>query len=463
MNVIQSIKNYGEAAPDLIAVFYHDIQLTYGNLSHIIAYNQNRLLSKGYKKGKKVFLLYNNQFGFILSFLSLLATGCWVVPVPDHLTDAEKNEFMNLVEADWFYEEDICTDVIAEDVSYNLYVPEDQETGILHFTSGSTGKAKLCVRTIKSLTEEGLAYINTFHIKSEDRMLSAPPLYHSFALGAEMITALLAGCSIVAVDQYTPRSILRTIDQYKVSVLFLVPAMVKNLTEVISQKDFDFTSLRIVLVGAGPVEREISDAFYSRFGVPLFSNYGSTESGGLISRLTKEPFASVGKPMAGVSVQIRDKDGKLCEQGQIGDVWVRCGGMMTGYYGGVQAPFDDQGFFPMGDMALCDKDGYIFLKGRKKNLIIIGGKKVNPYEVENVIKSLPQVEDCVVEARKTGGSECIAAMILCKKGFSLNESDIRSHCIKYLSSYKVPGVICFVTTIPRNQLGKIIRKNYERS
>lgn len=291
---------------------------------------------------------------------------------------------------------------------------------------------------------------------SGERILSAAPLYHSYALGAALIAALVSGGCLYTVDRFVPRKILELIQQYKINIAVMVPMMARAICNTFSAEQYDLSSIRVALVGAGQITEELYVQFKQRFGITLSSNYGSTETGGIVSRLEPLPFTSIGKPMCGVEIKIYGDCGEPVSAGQEGELWVRCGGMFKGYLGENSAIFDSEGFFPMGDIVLQDKDGYLYIKGRKKLLVNIGGKKVNPYEVEEVLRGYPGVKECaVVGAKRANMEEYIKAVIV---GEGIEEIALRNYCAQILSRHKIPSIIIFRDSIPKNRLGKINRE-----
>ena len=333
----------------------------------------------------------------------------------------------------------------------------EKSSGILHMTSGSTGKAKFCIRTIDNLTSEGLAFRTKLETSSIDKVLGVPPLYHSYALGAALMTALVSGSCLYTLDKFVPREVLRIVEEDRITILILVPIMAKLLCSTYTSSKSNLCSLRIALVGAGAITVDIYNSFLSKFGISLQCNYGSTETGGIVTRLKPEPRMSIGKPMEGVQIKIICENGTYVSENMEGELWVKCSSMLSGYYGIQSKCIDDDGYFPMGDIVVMDERGYLYLKGRKKNIINVGGKKVNPYEVEEVLRKIPGMKECVVIGfKKANGEEAVKAIVVSEM---LTEYTIRKYCISVLSDFKVPSIIEFQNRLPRNELGKIRRKD----
>lgn len=165
---------------------------------------------------------------------------------------------------------------------------DEKKAGILHCTSGSTSRPKLCYRTLAALTAEGRSFKELLYITEKDKILGLPPLYHSFALGAALMSSIVSGASLILIPQFKPRQALEVIIDEKVSIVVLVPIMAKVISNLADKKNEKYDSLRVALCGAGAVNQELYDTFKSAFGVNLMCNYGSTETGGIISRVSNE-------------------------------------------------------------------------------------------------------------------------------------------------------------------------------
>lgn len=464
MTIIDYIKQYAISSPNTLALKDRTYAITYKELLHCIKQYSFSIKNTICKPNDRVLLMVTNRQKWILVFLSLLYLDCWVVPISNELSKEEKNGIR----------EDIKATAIITDksvLSLGKTILEEGRTvyntkgtgGILHMTSGSTGKPKFCIRTIEGLTAEGISYRETLDIHRDDKILGVPPFYHSYALGAACMAALASGACLYTVNRFIPREILKVSHNEKITIMILVPVMAKLLCDTYMPDELNLQSLRITLVGAGAISNELYLKFLDKFHIPLLSNYGSTETGGLISRLDATPFNSIGIPMKEVEIKIVNDSSENssleveCEQ--VGELWIKCKGIFTGYLNGDPPPFDENGFFSMGDIVRVDRKGLIYIIGRKKAFINIGGKKVYPTEVEQIILQLAQIKDCVVVGiKKTSGEEAVKAYIV---GSDINEEDIRIFCSSKISSYKIPSVIQFVKELHRNELGKIKYEDLE--
>lgn len=466
MNVIDYIRRYAKQSPDVIALEDKNGSISYKELIVYIE-SYSKYIAMNICKPKTVVLLcIKNKRKWVLTFLSLLYLDCWVVPISDELTESEIVEIKMITHA-------ICSigveDIIgAEYLGMKLNVELYQTQGIggiLHMTSGSTGHPKFCIRTIESLTEEGLIYKNSFAISQNDKILGVPPFFHSYALGAACMASLISGANLYMADRFVPREILEIAEKNKITIMILVADMVRIIASTYIPYDINLAHIRITLVGAGAITQEVYNYFLNKFHITLLSNYGSTETGGVISRLDNEPYNAIGKPMVGVSYKIlnassREEIGEATEQE--GELCIKSKGMFTGYLDDSnnlnQEPInvlDEEGFYSTGDIVRRDAKGMIYVVTRKKNIISVGGKKVNPLEVEKVLLQIPEIKECYVLGISTKeGREAVKAFIV---GGDIKEEQIRNFCKVRLAAYKVPSIITFIDKLPRNALGKIKR------
>lgn len=446
MNILDRLYNNNS---EKIAIIYNNVNYTYRELYNMIRRNMCLLTNINIKKNQVVLLKTSSQFEFIVMFLSLMAQNCWIIPAAYDMSDSEIEELNNKIE----FLQIECEQKYFKKTRYQYEndINKNANNGFYHLTSGTSGEQKLCIRTFDSLENEGISYIRTFKFNENDVFLSCSPLYHSYSLGAVILPALYVGATIVSMNGFFPRRVFDLIDSNNVSVLIMVPIMAKVLASVESQH-YSFNSIRVPLVGAGKISPNLNDTFYSRFGKSLMSNYGSTETGGLISNVESYIIDSIGKAMSEVDIKILDEYNNILPENSIGEIIVKSKGMFNGYYNDNNHNCFYNGYFRMGDLGYIDENGYVFLIGRKKNIVKIGGKKIFPTEIENVLNSCQYIEDCAVLGHKRkDGTECIVAFV----SSSLEIKIIRKFLFERIEKYKMPNQIIACKKIPRNSNGKI--------
>ena len=433
---------------------------SYGAFLNAVARDQETLRRAGIKGGSTVLLEEEDQTAFILRFVSLLGLQCWAVPLPTNLKERELGEVLSRTDARRappVVLSDVMDLVLLSDRPVSLFQDIDEtKCGIYHMTSGSTGKPKFCIRTLNALLQEGISYACFLKEDSQDIYLSAAPLYHSFALGAALMACFATGGSIVPIRRFLAGKTALLLKQEPITILVAVPDMIR-LMSLANTDPPKPLSLRLTVVGAGPLRDTDRLCFQRLYGSTICGNYGSTKTGGAIAFSGERPTGSLGQPMPGVEIRISDEAGNTVPIGEIGEIRIRSPYMMTAYLDQkAGATFDPEGFYPMGDLVRWDSHGYIYLVGRKKRMLKIGGKTINPQEIENVLLSHPSIMECAVytEKRRLSGPPILQAAIVCEEPIS--DTELRSFCLDRLSSYKVPAVIHRVGSLPKNNCGKVL-------
>ncbi len=447
MNLFDYIRSIALNDNSRVAIKSYEQHITYSQLYSILIYNRNVL----HIANKPIIIYYHCQKDFIIELLSVLFSGLWAIPVSSDISREEVlkiKEHTNAIEISNF---NLLYSFENQKIKgFESKNPNETTTGIYHLTSGTLGAPKLCVRTLENLTYEGISYNKTIHIEKDDCIFSAPPLHHSYALGAAIMAAFVSGASIFVMDDFLPRKIINTIREENITVFLLIPAIARVLCTS-TDNNYKLDTLKIALVGAGAISSELYYDFMKKFNVELSSNYGSTETGGLVIRHNSNNYNSIGQAMHGVAIRICDDNGVELKNFEEGHVYVKSLGMFNGYYKNSSC-FSGDGFYDMGDIALKDEYGNIYLKGRAKNIIKVFGKNVNPHKVENVIMKIEGIEECVVigDADNISGEKIIAYIV-----GSSTKKNILDFCIKNLKRFEIPKDIVFLDSLPKDGMGKV--------
>lgn len=440
-----------------IAFQYRDQKITFQQLYHTLACNQKFLTDKGYSNKEVIYIQADNQFTFVICLLSSFALGSFVIPIHKSIKAAEVQKIISLTDARCLTEEEVHECIrIKEESQTELIIPHPDKYGVYHTTSGSSGLPKICVRTASNLYMESISFAQTFSLCERDEALSLCPLEHSFAFGAALMSGVVNGFTLHIIDEFKPRSALRYLEQNHISLLFMVPAMARMLCLAELKNGTRLFCLRIPLVGAGPITKELYFNFMEKFGVRLLSNFGSTETGSIISRTDPYNYESVGKAMYGVDLKICDESGKIIPDGEQGCLFIKSKSMLQNYLN-HNIMFDEDHYISLGDLAVRDANGNIYIKGRKDQLINIGGKKVNPIEVEKAILEISEVEECKVYSVQLKSGEQIMKAYIVGKG--IKKQNIFNHLKENLSEYKIPSIIEYVPAIERNVMGKVRKES----
>lgn len=350
--------------------------------------------------------------------------------------------------------------------------PEDDALQL--YTSGTTGKPKGAVMTHGSiLSSRDASTQGEMRQWQEpvpgDVTLLAMPCFHISGTGTGIGT-MVAGTNAIVLPEYDPTQALDLIQNFNISKIFLVPAAIQILLNHPRVDEVDFSRLKYVTYGASPIPLELMREAMRVMGCGFVQMYGMTETSGTIVALDPEDHVpegspkmrSVGKPLPGVEVKIIDEAGNEVPAGTVGEIATRSSKNMRGYWNNPEATaatIDAEGWLRTGDAGYFDEDGYLYIHDRVKDMIISGGENVYPAEVENALYSHPKVADvAVIGVPDAKWGEAVKACVVAKPGEELTEAELIAHARQHIAGYKCPKSIDFITALPRNPSGKILRR-----
>lgn len=301
----------------------------------------------------------------------------------------------------------------------------------------------------------------SLHYTPDDRCLAALPLFHSFGQVVMMNAALLSGATVVLMARFDAGKTLELIAEQGITVAGFVPTMVHFLLAQKSDRSHDLSSLRLALAGGAAMPMAYFDAFRQRFGRTLLEGYGLTETSPAVSfnrSLEANRPGSVGLPIWGCDVAIVDEDNQPLPPGVVGEVIVRGPNVMKGYLNQPEATAATirDGWLHTGDWGSLDEDGYLYLHGLKKDMLIRAGLNVYPREVERVLESHPAVREAAVVGTPdpVRGEEAVA-FVVPEDPFEELEKELKAWCRQHLAGYKCPRHITFCDALPRNEHGTL--------
>ncbi|MFI2712298.1 SDR family NAD(P)-dependent oxidoreductase [Micromonospora sp. NPDC018662] len=339
------------------------------------------------------------------------------------------------------------------------------EVAWMLYTSGTTGRPKGVLSTQRTcLWSVAACYVPVPGLTSADRVVWPLPLFHSLSHIGCVLSVTAVGASARLVDGFAAADVLRAVTEDEATVLAGVPAMYHHLVDAARADGFRAPALRACLVGGAITTGELRRAFEDVFDAPLLDAYGSTETCGSIA-VTRpdEPRVegSCGRAVDGVQVRLVSPDtGRDVPTGDEGEVWVRGPSVMLGYHGlpeATAAALRD-GWYRTGDLARRDADGNLFVTGRHRELIIRGGEKVHPVEVEDVLRAVPGVADVAVTGRphEVLGEVPVAYVVPAPEGFV--PAAAYAACRERLAYHKVPQELYEIDAVPRTASGKVTRR-----
>ncbi len=354
---------------------------------------------------------------------------------------------------------------------------DDEDVSILMYTSGTTALPKGVMLSFQDFTAYVTANVELADGTPRGAALLCVPLYH-IAGATNMMTTLWTGRRLVLMAQFDPRTWLDLVERERITHAFVVPTMMKQLLDQPDLERRDLSSLEILSYGGAampfPVIRRAIERFPRTVG--FVNAFGQTETTSTLTllgpddhRLEGSPeeierrtkrLTSIGQPLPDVEVQIVDEDGTPLGVGGVGEIWVRTPRVMKGYAGSAESPLQRDGWLPTRDMGWVDADGYLYVAGRKDDMIIRGGENIAPAEVEAVLQSHPAVEEAaVVGVSDVEWGQRVAAFVVLRAAATATTEELGEFCRQRLASFKKPEIFRFLPELPKNPMGKILRKD----
>jgi acyl-CoA synthetase (AMP-forming)/AMP-acid ligase II len=357
---------------------------------------------------------------------------------------------------------------------------DEQDVSVLMYTSGTTSLPKGVMLSFHDFTAYVTANVEMADGTDRGTALVCVPFYHIAGTTA-MMTSIWTGRKMIVMPQFDARAWLGLVEKERVTHAFVVPTMMKQLLEEPSFSKTDLSSLQNLAYGGAamplPVIRRAITAFPKTVG--FVNAYGQTETTSSLTvlgpddhRLEGSPeqvelrlrrLNSIGKPLPDVEVMVRDEDGHQLRAEQVGELCIRTPRIMKGYAGRADDAALSDGWRATGDLGWIDEDGYVFFAGRKDDMIIRGGENIAPAEVESVLMSHPGIEEAAVvgEPSEEWG-QVVKAFVVKRAGQGVNADDLKAFCTSRLASFKRPETYEFLPELPKNALGKILRKDLRK-
>ena len=334
----------------------------------------------------------------------------------------------------------------------------DGDLAVLLYTSGTTGTPKGVALSHANLESNARASASLFELDRERWSVGVLPLSHSYGLTV-MNAGHILGSRSALLRWFNPEEVLKTIQEFRAEAMSGVPTMFVYLLNYPGASAYDTSTIRAWGSGAAPLPVEIVEPFERRFGGKLLEGYGLTEASPVVSahRLSGvHKLGSVGQPIPGVTVSIRDDDDRALPTDEVGEVCVQGPNIMLGYYRNPQetAKTIRGGWLRTGDLGRLDADNYLYIVERKKDLIIRGGFNIYPRDVEEALYAFP----AVIGLPDTLMGEEVVAFVVLKPGQAATADEVAGFCQGRLAKYKCPKEIRFVDALPKSPVGKILRK-----
>jgi long-chain acyl-CoA synthetase len=468
-----------------------DAELTYEQLDEASARAAALVKAKGIEPGDRVGIMLPNVPYFAVVYYGVLRAGAVVVPMNVLLKGREVSFYLNDPEAKLLFAwhdfaeaaekgaDEAGAELILvkpgefeellgeQEPDRDVVEREDDDTAVILYTSGTTGKPKGAELTHANLTRNAEIAVGLADSTHEDVALGALPLFHSFGQTCGLNASVKAGSCLTMIPRFDPAKALEIIQRDKVTVFQGVPTMYTAMLHLDDRDDYDTSCLRACMSGGSAMPVEVMRGFEEAFGCKVLEGYGLSETSPVASfnhaDRERKP-GSIGTPIEGVEMRVVDEDGKEVDQGEVGEIVIKGHNVMKGYWNRSDATEEaiKDGWFHSGDMGKVDEDGYFFIVDRKKEMIIRGGYNVYPREIEEVMYEHPAVaEVAVVGVPDDNMGEEVGAAVALKKGEDVSEDELRDFVKKEVANYKYPRRIWFVDELPKGPTGKILKREIE--
>lgn len=468
--------------PARIALIDEHRKLTYLEMSEIVNHFAGVLQSTySVKKGDRVGLLSKNSMEYIIALFALAKLNAVVVPLNIRLTiDELEFQLKDSGLQTLIVDRDHC--LKGKELLQQTHIPylltfdslfqaktetfiqteiDPAAPYIICYTSGTTGRPKGAVLTQENMFWNAVNNTLSLDITSKDKIITLLPLFHIGGIGLFTLPVLLAGGTVVVPDKFAPEQALNYIEKFAVTIVMGVPTIHDALRKSPNFETTNLSSVRFFYNGGAPCPEELI-RWYLQKGIHFGQGYGLTETSPTVFLLCEEDFGkkvgSIGKPVMFTEIRVVDDEGKEVVRGEIGELLVKGPNVINEYWN-LPDETDksiQNGWFATGDMVRQDDDGFVYVAGRKKEMIISGGENVYPLEIEKVLYELPEVEEvAVIGVSHDKWGETPIAFVSIKDEVVLTEHDLKEHCARKLARYKVPSVFKFVSALPKNATGKI--------
>ncbi len=472
-----------------------ETELTYGELNRDACRLANAFAAMGIRQGERVIFYLDKCLLQVVAHLALQKIGAISVPLNPGFKKAEMAYFLKdaepaLVLADpegvrTIRDIDPQQPVLATEsgVPYRRQdffraapdkepetAPGADDPGVIIYTSGTTGLPKGAILTQRNLVHDARNVIRTWEIAPTDWLCHALPLFHVHGLCFALHTALLAGARVRMLNRFEPETVIQTLSRREpaCTVFMAVPSMYAKLMEHLGERRPGFGHMRLWTSGSAPLLVKDFERIREVFGQEPVEREGMTETGMNFSNPVsgKRKAGSIGKPLPELQVRIVNPDtGEDLPQGRTGEIWLKGPAVTPGYWRKPEetAGAFAEGWFRTGDLGRVDEEGYYYLTDRIKHIIISGGENISPKEVEGVINRLEGVlESSVVGLADEKWGEKVVAAVVKRPGSLLTPEEVRRQCRSSLHDWKCPKEVRFVSELPKNTMGKVLKDDVKR-
>lgn len=484
---IDWLEKRAKLTPDKIALLEADGKhcLSYSELEKNSSIIGCWLIKQGVKKGDRVALIAPNMICYFELLFACSKIGAIFVPINWRLSigeityvikdctpkivffhseyDNNLSKLKTSITSSFLQIDKHCFDMECVEVKKNNDL-QLEDPLIIIYTGGTTGKPKGVVLSHEAILWNGLNTIVSWDLSCTDTTITYLPMFHTGGLNALSIPLLMVGGKVVIASNFDPVEAVNYLNEHFCTIVLLVPTMYHMIVQTNEFKHSQFPSMKTFLSGGAPCPLELYDSFHKK-NLLFKEGYGLTEAGPnnfYIDPLdARRKKGSVGKPMVFNDIRLLNEEGNEVGVGEVGEVVIGGKHIFSYYWNNLIATEQSikEGWLYTGDLAKKDKEGYYYIVGRKKDMIITGGENVFPLEIENWIASINGVaETAVVGLPDPKWGEIVSAFIVLSEENILQKEDILAFCKEKLGVFKIPKQLFFLETLPKTHVGKINKK-----
>jgi acyl-CoA synthetase (AMP-forming)/AMP-acid ligase II len=488
------IKPWSERLPERPALVEASGTWTYRQLASAVSDTQRWLLDSSVRPGDRVMMVCENCRAFVAILFALAGLDAWPVLVNARLSAREVDEIRDHCGARRvIYTTSVSPHAREHAKRHGAILQEvtslgsigigplneraepeaidsdvAQRVAALIYTSGTTGQPKGVMLTHRNLLFVAAVSAKIRSLSADDRLYGVLPMSHAVGLSVVLLGSLLSGATLHLAPRFDPVAALAMLEKERLTVVLGAPAMFSLLAEYAKLKglkSLKFPALRIISSSGAPLQPALKSQVESLFGMVLHNGYGVTECSPNVSQAKvgeTRTDTSVGQILPGVEVKLIGSDHKPVADGEVGELWVRGPNVMKGYYRAAEetaAAINPEGWFNTRDLARME-NGYLFIVGRTKELIVRFGLNVYPAEVEAVLNAHPAVVRSAVIGRSVEGvegGEEVVAFVQLSPSSPTSETELAQYAAQHLAPYKRPSQILFVLSLPLTPTGKVIK------
>jgi long-chain acyl-CoA synthetase len=453
---------------DALAVHDEGEELTFEALHRAVLSLAADLRERGVGSGDVVAVALPNVWRYVALEIAVPAIGATLLPLPVSLGRLETEDAIERSGAKLVIGEDDELDTDGEPDDGPFAEPDPDRVVQIALTSGTTGRSKLASLTarLKQLTFEG--FTSRLQLGPEDRMLPLSPITQG--AGEMCLYALRTGAALVMAhhSRFDAERSLALAERTRATVLGGVPTMVARMLHSPALADADLSALRTTISAGAPLPESVAREWEERTGAPVCSFYGAMDVGQLAVPSPDDPaekrWTTVGKPHDTAELLICDPEGNAVEPGEEGEICMRGPLVQPQYWNDDETPYSDDGWAHFGDLGRLDEDGFLHVTGRVKDTIIRGGSNVNPFEVEDVLRGSPLVQDvCVVGRPDEDLGERAVAFVVAAPGETPTLDDLTAHLEQQgFTRYKWPEGLQLLDALPHGATGKLDRQELRK-